>query len=73
MTPKEQAPDQQRPAGVQLKVTLVRSVLGYSEKQRKVVRALGLRRTNHTVTHYDTPIIKGMLHKVRHLVTVEVA
>jgi large subunit ribosomal protein L30 len=69
----EEAKNEQRPAGVQLKITLVRSVLGYSEKQRKVVRALGLRRTNHTVVQYDTPIIKGMLHKVRHLVTVEVA
>ncbi len=56
-----------------LKVTLTRSVLGRPENQRKVVKALGLRKTNHTVEHADTPIIRGMLNAVRHLLTVEEA
>jgi len=68
-----EAKNEQRSAAAQLKITLVRSVLGYSEKQRRVVRALGLHRTNNHVLQYDTPIIQGMLHKVRHLVKVEVA
>jgi len=54
-----------------LKVTLTKSVLGRPESQRKVVRALGLRKTNHTVEHIDTPVIRGMLNAVRHLLTVE--
>jgi large subunit ribosomal protein L30 len=73
MSAKKEAKSEQHPAGAQLKITLVRSVLGYSEKQRRVVRALGLRHTNHEILQYDTPIIQGMLHKVRHLVKVEVA
>jgi large subunit ribosomal protein L30 len=56
-----------------LKVTLTRSVLGRPENQRKVVKALGLRKTNHTVEHVDTPIIRGMLNAVRHLLTDEEA
>ena len=56
-----------------LKVTLTRSVLGRPENQRKVVKALGLRKTNHTVEHVDTPIIRGMLNAVSHLLTVEEA
>ncbi|MDE3155226.1 MAG: 50S ribosomal protein L30 [Acidobacteriota bacterium] len=54
-----------------LKVTLVKSVIGFERSQREVVKGLGLRRIRHTVALKDTPAIRGMLHKVRHLVTVE--
>ena len=54
-----------------LKVTLVKSPIGYSERQKKTVRALGLRRMSQTVEHTDTPVIRGMLGKVSHLVKVE--
>ena len=54
-----------------LKVTQIRSTIGRPQPQRRVVEALGLRRHQMTVVHYDTPAIRGMLHKVRHLVRVE--
>lgn len=54
-----------------LKVTLVRSTIGFDRKQGAVVRGLGLRRIRHTVEVPDTPATRGMIHKVRHLVTVE--
>ncbi len=55
----------------QLSVTLVKSVIGQKPKNRATVRSLGLRRLNQTVVHEDTPEIRGMLHKVQHLVEVE--
>lgn len=54
-----------------LKVTLVKSSIGYSERHKKTVRALGLRRLGQTVEHQDTAVIRGMIHKVAHLVTVD--
>ena len=54
-----------------LKVTLKRSLIGRPETQRRTVRSLGLRKTNSVSTLQDTPAIRGALHKVRHLVTVE--
>ena len=54
-----------------LKVTLVRSTIGFDKKQAAVVQSMGLRRLNHTVELADTPAMRGMIHKVRHLVTVE--
>jgi large subunit ribosomal protein L30 len=54
-----------------LKVTQVRSTIGFNKKQRDVVRSLGLRRIRHTVEVPDTPEYRGIIHKVRHLVTVE--
>jgi large subunit ribosomal protein L30 len=53
-----------------LKVTLVKSPIGFNEKQGKVVQSLGLRRIRHTIEVTDTPETRGMLHKVRHLVDV---
>jgi large subunit ribosomal protein L30 len=53
-----------------LKVTLVRSPIGFDGKQATVVKGLGLRRIRHTVELKDTPSTRGMIHKVRHLVTV---
>ena len=54
-----------------LKVTLVRSMIGRPEKHRQVLRGMGLTRINKTVELEDTPSIRGMIHKVSHLVTAE--
>ena len=54
-----------------LKVTLVRSPIGFNRSQGIVVQSLGLRRIRHTVTVPDTPETRGMILKVRHLVRVE--
>ena len=57
---------------VLLRITLTKSPIGYSERQKRTVRALGLRRMNQTVEQEDTPVIRGMVAKVSHLVTIEV-
>lgn len=54
-----------------VKVTLVRSVIGANERQRKVVKALGLKKTNSFVVKEDNASIRGMIDKVSHLVSVE--
>ena len=54
-----------------LKVTLVKSTIGFGKKQAAVVESMGLRRLNHTVELADTPSMRGMIHKVRHLVEVQ--
>jgi large subunit ribosomal protein L30 len=54
-----------------IKVTLVRSPIGFARAQRAVVRGLGLRRIGQTVERLDTPATRGMIRKVRHLVKVE--
>jgi large subunit ribosomal protein L30 len=51
-------------------VTLVKSPIGFQKTQGKVVESMGLRRLNHSVTMQDTPETRGMIFKVRHLVTV---
>jgi large subunit ribosomal protein L30 len=53
-----------------LKITLVRSTIGFKSNQADVVRGMGLRRLHHTVELVDTPATRGMIHKVRHLVEV---
>ena len=53
-----------------VRVTLVRSPIGYSKRQSLVVRGLGLRRLGHSVDVVDNPSIRGMIHKIRHLVEV---
>ena len=53
-----------------VKVTLVRSPVGFNRNQAAVVLGLGLRRIRHTVELKDTPATRGMIHKVRHLVEV---
>lgn len=58
-------------SGKMLRITLVRSPIGYSERQKRTIRALGLRRLRQTVEQADTPVIRGMIEKVNHLVTVE--
>ncbi len=67
------ANNEQHKSDRQVKVTLTRSLLGRPEKHRRVARALGLTKTNHTVVHYDTDIIRGMITKISHLLTVETA
>ncbi len=54
-----------------LKITLIRSIIGYAKDQKATVRALGLRRMHQTVLQADTPTIRGMVAKVQHLVRVE--
>jgi large subunit ribosomal protein L30 len=54
-----------------LAITLVRSVISTPRNQRAVVRCLGLRRMHQTVIHPDTPIVRGMVTKVRHLLSVK--
>ncbi len=54
-----------------LKVTLVKSTIGSSPKQRKVVEALGLKKTNGTVELPDNPQMRGAIEKVKHLLKVE--
>ncbi len=53
-----------------VRVTLVRSPIGYDKRQALVVKGLGLRRIGHAVDVVDNPSVRGMLHKVRHLVRV---
>jgi large subunit ribosomal protein L30 len=54
-----------------LKVTQMKSVIGSIENHKRTVRALGLKRIRDEKVHADTPQIRGMIHKVRHLVRVE--
>jgi large subunit ribosomal protein L30 len=54
-----------------LQITLVKSPIGYSDRQKKTVRALGLRRMNQTVEQVDSPVLRGMLARVSHLIQVE--
>jgi large subunit ribosomal protein L30 len=54
-----------------MKVTQVRSTNGANRRQRDTLRSLGLRRIGHTVEVKDTPQAKGMVHAVRHLVSVD--
>jgi large subunit ribosomal protein L30 len=54
-----------------LKITLVKSTIGFDRKQDLVVTSMGLRRIGHSVELPDTPATRGMILKVRHLVTVE--
>ena len=55
-----------------LKITQIKSRIGSTAQQCKNLDALGLRKINQTVTHSDSAIIKGMVERVKHLVTVEV-
>ncbi len=54
-----------------LRVTYRKSKIGYAKDQKATLAALGLRKLNHTVEHQNTSSIRGMVHKVRHLVSVE--
>ena len=58
-------------SGKRLRVTLIKSTIGFNETQFKTVQGMGLRKIRHTVDLPDTPETRGMIHKVRHLVTVD--
>ena len=53
-----------------INVKLVKSLIGATKSQIKVASALGLRKTNQVAEHYETPIIKGMINKIPHLLEV---
>jgi len=54
-----------------LTITLVKSPIGYSERQKRTVRALGLRKMMQSVEHSDTPVLRGMIARVPHLLSVD--
>ncbi|MCY4000401.1 MAG: 50S ribosomal protein L30 [Bacteroidetes bacterium] len=54
-----------------LKITQSRSLIGSSSRQRKTIQALGLRKIHHSVVRSDTPVIRGMIRVVSHLVEVQ--
>jgi large subunit ribosomal protein L30 len=58
-------------SGKALRVTLIKSPIGYKKDQKATVRALGLRRVNQIVEHNDSPAVRGMLDKISHLIKVE--
>lgn len=58
-------------ADKRIKITQVRSAIGLPKDQKATVRALGLKRMNDTVEQADTPVIRGMVFKVKHLVHVD--
>jgi large subunit ribosomal protein L30 len=55
----------------QIKVTQKKSLIGRKGEHRRTIKALGLRRINHSVVHEDSPQVRGMIHQVRYLVDVE--
>jgi large subunit ribosomal protein L30 len=57
----------------QIKVTLVRSPIGFQPKHRECVRGLGLKRMNQTVVVEDTPSVRGMVNRIEYMVRVEKA
>ncbi len=57
--------------GKKLRITWVKSAIGYSQRQKETIRTLGLRRLGDRVEREDSPNLRGMVHKVRHLVKVE--
>ncbi len=54
-----------------VRITYVRSAIGYSVEHKATIRALGLRKLHQSVVHADTPVLRGMLRKVNHLVEIE--
>ena len=58
-------------AGSRVRVTQVRSAIGFDRSQRATLRGLGIRRLHQTVEVEDTPAVRGMIRKVIHLVEVE--
>ena len=54
-----------------LRITWKKSGIGFERNQQATIQSLGLRRLNQTVEREDTPVVRGMLHKVRHMVQVD--
>lgn len=57
-------------ANKQIKIKLVKSLIGCSEAQRKVAKALGFTKKDQIVEHYDSPVIMGMVNKISHLLEI---
>jgi large subunit ribosomal protein L30 len=57
--------------GKMIKMTLVRSPIGFPEPQKRTVRALGFRRLHQTVELEDTPVVRGMIAKIVHMIRIE--
>ena len=55
-----------------LRITWIKSDIGYAKQQKRTLRALGFHRLNETVEHEDSPSVRGMIAKVSHLVSAEV-
>lgn len=60
-----------KPEPKKLRVTLVKSPIGYTEVQKRTVRALGLRRMHQTIEHDDSPALRGMLQSIVHMIKIE--
>jgi large subunit ribosomal protein L30 len=56
-----------------LQITLVKSPIGYTKRQKATLKAMGLRKLNQVVVHNDTEVMRGMIDKISHLVNVEEA
>ena len=54
-----------------LRITWIKSGIGYAQVQRRTLKALGLNRLNQSVIHDDRPSVRGMIDKVKHLIRVE--
>lgn len=54
-----------------LRVTYIKSAIGYNKRQKATIDALGFKKLNQTVEHKDSPAIRGMINSVSHLVSVE--
>ena len=54
-----------------IKVTLIKSPIGYNKKQKRTIKALGLNKLRSSIIHNDTPQIRGMVNKIPHLVSLE--
>ena len=65
------AKKKEQPKEKQLKITLVKSPIGYEKSQGETARALGLKKMHATVIQKDIPSVRGMIYKIRHLVAVE--
>lgn len=64
-------PRKKKPVEKVLRITLVKSPIGYTVRQKATVRALGIRKMNQTVEHVDSPVMRGMIAKISHLLEVE--
>ena len=54
-----------------LKITLTKSPIGYAQNQKDTVRSLGFKKMQQSVIQEDNPVVRGMIHKVKHLVVFE--
>lgn len=64
-------PKKETSSGRTLRVTWIKSDIGFPKDQKATVKALGLRRLHQTVEHKDTPALRGMVNKIIHLLKIE--